>query len=221
MADQQRVMRPLDDLINPSEPAYPLLKQWAADAVRPVEFLPPSANRADALLQTQVTTRSLMGAIVYETGGILIDNGWLRILGSGHPKLTRTVPAWNQSRANGFYLIADDAVGGFFAINGGALGTDTGNVYYFAPESLRWEPLELGYSDFLVASFSPKLDDFYKPIRWSTWQCEIANLHGDRCFFFAPPPWTKEGKPPAAPYADVPVEEAWDLQMDFRRQLGS
>ena len=40
-----------------------------------------------ALYKTQVTTRSPMGAIIYETMNILIDNGWIRILGSGNEKI--------------------------------------------------------------------------------------------------------------------------------------
>ena len=109
----------LEELVNMQEPAFPLVQEWVAKAVRPVEMLPPSPGRDEVLLQTQVTTRSPMGAIVYETGGVLFDRGWLRVLGSGHERLTRTLPGWNEGRCDGFYLVADDAVGGFFAINGG------------------------------------------------------------------------------------------------------
>ncbi len=85
-----------------------------------VEVLAASAlARGEALLETQVSVRSTLGAIVYETGGLLIDHGWLRILGSGHPRLPRTLPGWNRGRTgssegnSGFYLVADDVVGGF------------------------------------------------------------------------------------------------------------
>lgn len=44
-----------------------------------------------ALLATQVTTRSPMGAVVYHTGGILVDHGWIRILGAGECKLMITI----------------------------------------------------------------------------------------------------------------------------------
>ena len=64
------------------------MKQWIAKARNKVEVLPRDRVKAsEALYYTQVTTRSPMGAIVYETGGILIDNGWIRILGSGNKKL--------------------------------------------------------------------------------------------------------------------------------------
>jgi hypothetical protein len=44
--------RPLSELINTQEPALPLLREWIAQAVRPVEVLPPSPARADVLLRT-------------------------------------------------------------------------------------------------------------------------------------------------------------------------
>lgn len=213
-------MRRLDELLNFDDPAIPLVREWVAQAIRPVEILPPPAARDDALVQTQVTTRSPMGAIVYETGGILIDGGWLRFLGSGHARLTRTLPAWNAGRSEGFYLIADDAVGGFFAMNGGALGTDVKNVYYFAPDSLDWEPLDMGYSEFLQWTFSGKLDQFYDWIRWSGWEADVQKLHGDRCYAFYPFLFTAEGKGGRGHRGEVPVEEAWGLQMDLREQLG-
>ena len=103
---------------------------------------PAIAERESVLLEVQVTTHSTMGTVAYETGGILIDFGWLRFLGSGHPRLTRTLSSWNRDRSNGFYLIADDAAGGFFAVNGGAFGDDRGNVYYWSPDSLEWEGLQ-------------------------------------------------------------------------------
>ncbi|QOV92488.1 DUF2625 domain-containing protein [Humisphaera borealis] len=214
-------MRPLHELINRDDPAFPLVREWVKAAVRPVDVLPPSHTRDDALFQTQVTTRSAMGAVVYETGGIVVDGGWLRILGSGNAEVTRTLPAWNAGRSDGFFLVADDAVGGFFAINGGALGDDRKNLYYFAPDSLEWEPTEMGYSEFLQWAFSGKLDQFYEWIRWPGWDADVRTLHGDRCYAFYPFLFTKEGAGGCGQRMEVPIEEAWGLQMDLRNQLGS
>jgi hypothetical protein len=210
----------LTELVNRTDAAFPLVKQWAAGAVRPVEFLSFSPNREQALLQTQVTTRSPMGAIVYETGGILVDNGWLRVLGAGHDRFTRTLPGWNVGKSDGFYLVADDAIGGFFAINGGSLGSDVPKMYYFAPCSLNWEPMDMGYSEFLVWAFSGKLDQFYEWIRWPGWETDVAKLPSDSCYFFYPFLWSAEGKGGSGQRSVVSVAETWASQMDIRRQLG-
>jgi uncharacterized protein DUF2625 len=214
------MMRPLEELIVVDDPAMPLVHEWASSAVRPVEILPASRDRDSALLQTQVTTRSPMGAIVYETGGILVEGGWVRILGSGHPRLTRTLPRWNDQRSDGFYLVADDAVGGFFVINGGALGSDVKNLYYFAPDALDWEPMNIGYSDFIQWLFTGPLDDYYQWIRWQGWESDVSALQGDQCFAFYPFLFTSEGKGGVGQRDIVPVEESWGLQMDLRKQLG-
>jgi hypothetical protein len=204
----------LHELINTADPAMPIVREWTSRAVRPVEILPPSANRDDVLLKLQVTTRSPMGAISYETGGVLVDHGWLRILGSGHKRLTRTLPGWNANRGQGFCLIADDAIGGFFAINAGRFGADVKKIYYFAPDSLRWEPLNIGYSAFLQWIFTGPYDQFCENFRWAGWETETTNLQGDRCFMIWPPPWTAEGKKQAARIGQMPVEEAWSAAME-------
>lgn len=153
-------MRPLSELLNVDEPAWPLVQQWISEAKNDIGVLPPPADSGHELELAQVTVRSPMGAIVYHTGGLFIDHGWLRILGGGHPRLPRTLMGWNSGRTvqnsgeqSGFLLIADDVLGGFFAINGGALGPDVRNIYYFAPDALRWESLERGYTGFLTFCF--------------------------------------------------------------------
>jgi len=134
-----------------------------------------------------------MGAIIYETGGILIDSGWLRILGSGHPRLPRTLPGWNAVRTTSgdeksppFLLVADDVLGGFFAINGGGLGEVRGNVYYFAPDTLAWEDLDRGYSDFIRWCLMGDIAKFYEGYRWSTWESDVEALPGDRGYMILP-----------------------------------
>jgi hypothetical protein len=193
-------MKPLADLINRTEPAWPLLEQWIAEATNRVEILPPidDATRSEALYQTQVTTRSPMGSIVYETGGLLIDGGWLRILGSGHPRLPRSLPAWNRPRTyrkDGrpppFLLIGDDVVGGFFAIDGGGLQKDPGKVCYFGPDTLEWESTKKGYGDFLYFCFRGDLAKFYGNLRWPGWELEVARLPGDQAIQVYPPPSAK------------------------------
>ena len=107
----------LAELIDTNDPGIDVLKQLVGEAEVPCELLPPGPERENALLYLQVTTRSALGAFAYDTGGLLIDDGWLRLLGSGHPKLTRSIHEWNSTRTDGaFYLIGDDAAGGFYAI---------------------------------------------------------------------------------------------------------
>lgn len=215
-----------------SESAWPTVEGWIKGASNSVEVLAPDeAQKEQALRDSQVTVRSPLGAVLYNTGGLLVDHGWLRFLGSGNPKLTRSMPEWNRGRAThangksiGFWLVADDAVGGFFALDGGAFAGATGEVFYFAPDTLRWEPLNnMGYSDFLVWSFSSKLGRFYESMRWPGWQSEVDTLSPDQAFSFYPFLWTKEGKD-VAKISRKPcaVAEIFSLNVvEYPRQLES
>jgi uncharacterized protein DUF2625 len=212
--------RSLEELINTDEPGIDFLRQLINEAPVECEVLPPGPERENALLYLQVTTRSPLGALAYDTGGILVDNGWLRWLGSGHEKFPRTINGWNSTRTDGaFYLVGDDAAGGFFAINGGALGNDLGSMYYWSPDDVEWEPLHASLTDLMAAFFTDYLNEFYKALRWSTWREDVQNLSTDRCFFFFPFLWTKEGSVEGSRRSTVPVSEAWSWKVDTYKQL--
>ena len=219
-------MRPLRELLS-DDPAWPYVQEWIADATKPVEVLPASEpDRSIALETMQVTTRSPMGAVVYETGGIVVDGGWLRILGSGHPRMPRSLPGGNKGRtweegqsAPPLLYVADDVVGGVFALDGGALGGPPGHVHYFAPDRLEWESLERGYSDFLAWALQGDLGAFYESLRWPGWRDEVAKLSGDQGISIYPFLWA--AGPPVEDRARkvAPIAEIVVMQFDVRRQM--
>jgi hypothetical protein len=211
-------MRPLAELLSDDNAAWTFVRAEAAKIPGRCTVLPPASNNGEVLYKTQVTTRSPMGSIVYRTGGILVDGGWLRILGSGAPELTRTLPGWNEGRSTGFCLVADDAVGGFFAIDGGGLGFKPGNVCYWEPDTLKWISLAGSFTAFLQWAFHD-FGKFYDALRWPTWRKDVAELKGDQCFHFYPFLWTKEGSIGTSHKAAIPVQECFDSQMDVVRQL--
>lgn len=225
----QTTMRTIDQLVDITDPGWPLVKQWIGAAKNRVEVLPvDTTNAKEALYKAQVTTRSSLGAVIYMTGGMLVDDGWIRILGSGSEKLSRSLPAWNMGKAYkqfgeqpSFLLIADDVLGGFFILNGGALGSDLGKVYYLAPDNLEYEPLEITYGGFLNFCFNNDLGKFYRGYRWRNWKTDVSKLTGDQVINFFPYLWTKEGKDlNKVSRKAIPVEEQYNLNLDFRKQLG-
>jgi hypothetical protein len=227
IALSQNTMRPLSELTSDKSGGQ-VLNDLIKTAKNNVVMLPADPKRAeDALYQTQVTTHSIMGAVVYFTGGLLIDNGWVRLLGSGSKKLSRSLPEWNKGKTfkkfgdrPSYLLIADDVIGGFFAVNGDALGTDMGMVYYLAPETLKWEALHKGYSDFVDFCLNGDLNKFYQQFRWKQWQTEVKQLNGDKVYSFYPFLWSKEGKDIAKTSKKiVPIQEQYDLTLSFIKQL--
>ncbi|HVX49870.1 MAG TPA: DUF2625 domain-containing protein [Chitinophagaceae bacterium] len=215
-------MKPLNELVVKDSSTWNMVKQWIKDAKNPVEVLPKNKMRADsALYLTQVTTRSPMGAIIYETGGLLIDSGWIRILGSGNRRLDRSLMDWNKGKSfnnvgepTKFLLIADDVLGGFFAINAGAFDTtNIGKVFYFSPDNLKWENTQLTYTDFLFFCFTGDLNKYYQGFKWNNWQKDASSLNGNEGMAFLPFLWSKEGQKDINKNKreKVLIQTLWDL----------
>lgn len=212
-------MTSLEDLIDSRDPALPLIEKMLGAATLSYQLLPPSTESGRVLSSLQVTTRSTLGAIAYETGGLLIDHGWLRVLGSGHPQLSRNLVDWNNGRADAYLLVADDAAGGFFSINGGGLGDDVGAMYYWAPDTLRWEQLDIGYTDFLGWALSDRLATFYDGLRWDGWRSDLQELRADQCFSFFPFLWTREGSIDESRRTLIDVGEQFEINVELARKL--
>lgn len=225
----QNKIRPLESLINKQEPAWPELKKMIGDAKNNVKILPKDAKQADSTLyKAQITTRSPMGAVIYETGGLLIDNGWIRILGSGSKKLNRQLMEWNKGKTYSsdfegmsYLLIADDVLGGFYAINAGGLDSgNIGKVFYFAPDNLLWENTGNTYTEFLDFCFNGNIREYYKGMYWDGWKADLKKMNGNQAMSFYPFLCTKEAadinKVSKKP---VPIEEVWLLQNQLRKQF--
>jgi hypothetical protein len=212
-------VRALEELIDRDDPALPVIEACAAKAAHRVEILPPSGDSANLLSWLQVSTRSHLGSVAYATGGILIDDGWLRIIGSGHDRFKRDLRQWNDGRSGGFVLVADDVVGGFFALNSGALGQHIGGIYYWAPDTLAWESLGVGYGDFLEWTFSKGLAQFYEGLRWQGWQGDIAHINADQCLSFYPFLWTSEGSVQDSTRGMLSMAERYLFNIGLAEQL--
>jgi hypothetical protein len=221
-------MRSLDELVvTGTEDAWPLVLGWQAASSRSVEIL--DCTRADGeatLLAAQVTTRSPMGAIALHSGGIQIDGGWLRLLGAGNERIGGGLREWNESLGGArldppvgeALLVAYDALGGWFALNGGRWPDRLGNVHYLDPDASRWDPLGFGYSGLVEWLMSDHLDRFYEGMRWPSWQSDVAALGADQAIHIWPPLGFA-----STPIADrsrraVPVSELWGFQHEIARQ---
>src|SRR6478735_7465486 len=140
----QNSIREVDDLTKDNS-GWDLVNEWVGSAKNKVILLPVFKSQAkENISKIQVTTKSPMGAIIYNSGGVVIEDGWIRIIGSGSDKMNRQFYNWNLDagifrKENSFssLFIADDIVGGYFVLNGGALGNDLGKIYYFSPDSLE------------------------------------------------------------------------------------
>ena len=220
--------RGLDELVDMKEPGIELVRKWIRAARNPVEELKVERAAGErALLALQVTSRSPMGAIALETGGLLVDHGWIRVLGGGHERLPRSIHEWNRlvrgstQRLPGTVLVADDVLGGFFAINGGGLKGPLGHVFYYSPQSLAWEDSAPSYSEWLVGIMTGDLDAFYEGLRWPGWRREVEPLTGDRGISVYPFQFASGENISKRSRRPVPIQELWTLLVEeVPRQIG-
>lgn len=193
--------------------------------------LDASKVRAGAELEhLRVSARSTLGAVVQNCGAIILYDGWLRILGCGQEQSSSSVSAmteslgwWRDSHAHAL-CVAVDALGGVFIVNGDLLpNVEPGDVAYFAPESLRWQPCRLQMGPWLMAMLEQeRADQFYAHVRWHNWQSETRDLELTQGLSIYPPLWTTESRPiEQTTRRPIPLSELVLFHLESARQIGA
>lgn len=159
--------------------AWPQVEAWIAESSRRVDVLPPARGN-ETLQLLGVTDRSTLGAVARSTGGILVDRGWLRLLGGGSDRLP-SLAEWAGLAGKAAVepvdrglCVAFDAVGGFFV-----LLAQTERVHAFLPDALEWEDTGLGYSQFVHWTLHGDVERYYDDLRHPGWQETVATLAPD------------------------------------------
>ncbi|GGQ73396.1 DUF2625 family protein [Couchioplanes azureus] len=225
-------MRTADELMDIPDPAWPELEVELL-ANPQVRILPvsPAAGR-ETLHRLQVTARSRLGALALHTGGLLVDDGWLRVLGGdgGHgvPSLAEANGLPGDQRPPSALLVGYDVLGGRFEVNGPApraLGRpgDPGDVCYFGPDTLQWEYVGAGHGGWLSWIAEGGTAEFYDALRWPGWREEVRPLpltHGITIFPFL---WSREAQQNLAGTTrqPSPMAELFSLQDEFAARFAA
>jgi len=180
-----------------------------------------------ALYRLQLTAHSTLGGIVLNCAGMTVDHGWIKVLGSGLPGLPDPatiadfplVPGATPPTGAGL-IVAVDVLGGQFAIDGGGLGVQPGQMCYWAPDSLAWEGLECGHSAFTEWLLSGDRGPFYDSYRWPGWEAETEKLDISQGYSMYPFPWAKQYDAATASRSVVPLKELFSLTADMTEKLG-
>jgi hypothetical protein len=198
--------------------AWDQISAAISEAPYPVQPLPPDRERAEAVLaRLGMTTRSWLGAVVINTGVLMIDHGWLRVLGGGGGGL----PGVAAAPETGRLVVAYDVLGGQFAWMPSETGAPP-TVHYFGPDTLDWHDLKRGYGEWLHAMIAGALTRFYQSMRWPGWEAEVAALSPDQGLSVYPPPWSTEGTDiSATSRRPAPLLQVAAVHEDMARQLGS
>lgn len=186
--------------------------------------LDESKDGIKALDILKITSKSVLGSIILNTSGIVIDN-WIRIFGH-NSNINRGIIEYNVIEENGvatkvikMLIVADDVVGGIFALNAGRFSEGIGKVWYFAPDTLEWEYLEMEYSEFIAWTTQGNIDEFYSTMRWSTWKEDCKNVKFNDAILIYPFLWSNEIQLEKADKKIVPSEELLKLNQEYSKKF--
>ncbi|WP_412538408.1 DUF2625 family protein [Longispora sp. K20-0274] len=223
-------MPTIEELTGVAEPAWPELREELAGGAVRVEVLPTDeATGRECLLGLQVTARSRLGALALHTAGLLVDHGWLRVLGAGDPArgLLGLLDGTDPSGGQPSILVGYDVLGGRFELNGAdpsVLGRpgDPGELCYFGPDTLSWANLGCGHGQWLSWIAAGGTTAFYADLRWPGWEDETRPLALDHGLAVYPFLWSQEARQHLAGTSrrSVPVAELFGSQKDFAARLG-
>ncbi|GGT10735.1 hypothetical protein GCM10010156_78320 [Planobispora rosea] len=154
----------MGELVTVDDPAWPALLEEVTVSDVSTRTLPSEGTEQGrtCLHRLQVSARSWLGAMALHSDGLLVDHGWVRVLGGpsavpGMSDLLRANTLTETASAHtapSRLIVAYDVLGGVFAIKGGGVAAsslpgDPGHVIYFAPDCLEWECWEPGHGSWL------------------------------------------------------------------------
>lgn len=202
-------MRTVEYLTDVEDPAWPEILSQVANShahILPVE----QARGFKEIHDLQVTTRSYMGAMALNCGGIMTNNGWLRLLGGGSKELPSIAQASGLiDEPVGALIVGYDVTGGVFAVDGGGLGFAPGSICYYAIDTFEWQEFDLTHSQFISwALEGTNFQGFYQDLLWDGWEKQLSTLPSNYGFNLFPPPSTNLWRDyPSRTAHPVPLKE--------------
>lgn len=223
------VVRKISELTDVSRPAWPALYDELRQSTVTMDIRTVDPDRGrDTLHRLQVTADSRLGAMALHTGGLLVDHGWLRVLGGGDASigLPDLATANDLDAQPASLLVGFDVVGGRFEVNGAdpaAAGRPgaPGELCYFAPEVLTWNAFGMDHDEWLSWLAAGNTVAFYAGVRWPGWQDEVTGLAADHGLAIYPFLFTEEAMADLAgtERGAVPIEHVFAVNESFAAQL--
>lgn len=173
--------------------------------------------------ELSLNENTTLATIIYGTAGLTI-NKCIRILGQGNTEL-QSICEINDiidgvpTKIKGFLIVATDIFGGIYAMNVEEIDGSIGQIFYFAPDTLEWDPLDMKYSQFLYWAVNGNTDEFYETMKWSDWEKYADLTNFNQGILIYPFLWSKEIVIETASKKIVPFVELINVNMDYRRKF--
>lgn len=150
--------------------------------------------------------------VIENCGGIVFDN-WVRLYGCGELNVVAKNDAFLKNSTLDI-LIGEDVLGGLFGLKDNV-------VYYFAPDLLQWECLQVYYANFInwLINEPQNVELFYRIFKWNTWKEDSSKLALNEGFAFHPFLFQHATKADRS-RAVISIDEVISIHFDIMQQLG-
>ncbi len=163
---------------------------------------------------------SFMGQLILNISNISI-NGYFRVL-SGDEKDILNIFEFNKQLDAELYegklVIAYDIWGGLFAVEKYNIN-DNSNLWYFAPDQLEWEEMEITYLDFLLWVCDEDFNMFHSSFTWAGMESEICDIKEYQGVLVYPYLWSQECDIETASKKFISILEIIQLNADMYKKI--
>ncbi len=178
------------------------------------------AHGIDEIHKIGAEEESVLGAVVVNTCGLIFDK-WVYVIGQSSENYgIQNFSEKMNFGSEGLLIVATDIIGGVFALNMGRFNENKGMVWYFAPDTLEWESLEMKYSEFIVWLAQGDLPGYYSSMRWTDWRKKAELVSFGEGVLIYPYLWAKECNIETASKKVVPLGEILEMNVAFSKKLG-
>ncbi len=167
----------------------------------------------------RIPSDSVLFSVLVNSNGIIIDD-WIRIWGQSD-SMNAGVLYYNskfKDYISGMILVASDVVGGLFAINITRFN-EKNLIWYFAPDTLEWECLDMKYNEFITWTFQGNIDEFYTTMRWKNWKNDVKGIEINKAFLIYPFLWAKECDIETASKKIVAIDEIIEMNFEYSQKF--
>ena len=175
------------------------------------------------LKKMNLIRKSTLGAIGTFSSGISIDN-WIIIMGQENLIHKGILSYQSYQKENvtmkSMTIVGQDVVGGIFAINIGKYPEGLKKVWYFAPDNLQWECMDMNYAEFVVWAIQGNTDEFYSSMRWNGWKEDCSKVGFDEMILIYPFLWSKECNLETASKTIVSSDELIRMNSEYAHEFG-
>lgn len=174
-----------------------------------------SPNRIEIVTIANSPDGNTLLDTVVNNASVIIVNGYLRVLCSGDSDFENIFKFNNKFKhiiGENKYALAHDVFGGIFALT-------SNGIYYFSPDTLQWEDLEISYDGFMEWISTNDINEFYSSFIWDGFNEYVHNFHNDNGILIYPFLWSKECDVTTSSKKIVPLNELLETNYEFTEGL--